>query len=41
MGTDRQIETQGSMTKVIFYATILSGCVAALLDVSTPLDFFA
>jgi hypothetical protein len=31
MGTEDQIETQGSMRKVIFYATILSGCVAAYL----------
>jgi hypothetical protein len=31
MGTEGQIETQGSMRKVIFYATIVSGCVAAYL----------
>jgi hypothetical protein len=31
MGTDGQVETQGSMRKVIFYATIVSGCIAAYL----------
>jgi hypothetical protein len=31
MGTDGQIETQGSMKRVIFYATLLSGCFAAYL----------
>ena len=31
MGTEEQIETRGSMSKVIFYATILSGCVSAYL----------
>jgi hypothetical protein len=31
MGTEAQIEKQGSMRQVIFYATILSGCVAAYL----------
>ena len=31
MGTVGQIETQGSMRKVIFYATVLSGFVAAYL----------
>jgi hypothetical protein len=31
MATEGQIETHGSMRKVIFYATIVSGCVAAYL----------
>jgi hypothetical protein len=31
MTTGREVETRGSMRKVIFYATILSGCVAAYL----------
>jgi hypothetical protein len=31
MGTEGQIETRGSMRKLIFYATIVSGCVAAYL----------
>ena len=31
METEGKIETQGSLSKVIFYATILSGCVAAYL----------
>jgi hypothetical protein len=31
MGTDGQVETGGSLRKVVFYATILSGCIAAYL----------
>jgi hypothetical protein len=31
MTTEGQSETQGSIRKVIFYATILSGCIAAYL----------
>ena len=31
MRTEGQIETHGSMRKVIFYATIVSGCIAAYL----------
>ena len=31
MGKEGQVETQSSMTKFIFYATIVSGCVAAYM----------
>jgi hypothetical protein len=31
MGTEGRVQVQGSMRKFVFYATIVSGCVAAYL----------
>jgi hypothetical protein len=31
MEKERSMETQGSMTKVIFYATVIAGCIAAYM----------